>query len=223
MTEDAAQPTQTPKLDHRRLLKLLGGWAAAVLLPGIVTINQPVLVAYVFWGLGFVAALALFIRIARITDTTDLWPWLVASILPWAVNVTVPDIPISIPVFVLAAGLFAGWIFRQASASDRLQHAGVPGTGTVIELIEPKFAGAAVNNGYARRSVRLTVERPDKTKTYQAVLRDLFKVEELPAPGDKIALRIDPEDATRVAAVPVAEPHEPDDEAPMDAEDATEI
>jgi hypothetical protein len=208
VTEDAAQPTQSPKLDHRHLVKLLGGWTAAVLLPGIVTINQPVLVAYVFWGLGFVAALALFIRIARITDTTDLWPWLVASILPWAVNVTVPDVPISIAVFVLAAGLFAGWIFRQASVSDRLQHAGVPGTGTVIELIEPKFAGAAVNNGYVRRSVRLTVERPDKTKTYQAVLRDLFKVEELPAPGDKIALRIDPEDATRVAAVPAAKPDE---------------
>ena len=60
-----------------------------------------------------------------------------------------------------------------------------------------------MNNGYVRRSVRLTVERPDKTKTYEAVLRDLFKVEELPSPGDKIALRIDPEDAKRVAAVPV--------------------
>lgn len=226
MTEDAAQPTQTHRLDQRRLLKLLGGWAAAVLLPGIVTIYQPVLVAYVFWGLGFVAALALFIRIARITDTTDLWPWLVASILPWAVNVTVPDIPISIPVFVLAAGLFAGWIFRQASASDRLQYAGVPGTGTVIELIEPKFTGAAVNNGYARRSVRLTVDRPDKTKTYQAVLRDLFKVEELPAPGDTIALRIDPEDATRVAAVPVAkadEPAEPIEEPSDENETSSEV
>ena len=222
MTEEAAQPTSSPRLDHRRLLKLLGGWAAAVLLPGIVTINQPVLVAYVFWGFGFVASLALFIRIARITDTTDLWPWLVASILPWAVNVTVPDLPISIPVFVLAAGLFAGWIFRQASASDRLQHAGVPGTGTVIELIEPKFTGAAVNNGYVRRSVRLTVERPDKTKTYQAVLRDLFKVEELPAPGDKIALRIDPQDATRVAAVPVAEP-EPHDEPSDEDETSSEV
>jgi hypothetical protein len=226
VTEDAAQPTQSPKLDHRHLVKLLGGWTAAVLLPGIVTINQPVLVAYVFWGLGFVAALALFIRIARITDTTDLWPWLVASILPWAVNVTVPDVPISIAVFVLAAGLFAGWIFRQASVSDRLQHAGVPGTGTVIELIEPKFAGAAVNNGYVRRSVRLTVERPDKTKTYQAVLRDLFKVEELPAPGDKIALRIDPEDATRVAAMPVAKPErepEPHDEPSGEDERNAEV
>jgi hypothetical protein len=194
------------------LLKLLAGWAAAVLIPGSVTINQPVLVAYVFWGIGFVAALALFITIAKITDTTDLWPWLVASTLPWAVNVTVPNIPISIPVFVLAVGLFAGWIFRQASTSDRLQHVGVPGTGTVIALIEPRFTGAAVNNGYVRRSVRLRVERPDKVKTYEAVLRDLFRVEELPAPGDKIALRIDPADATRVAAVPVARPEEPAEE-----------
>ena len=187
-------------------------WAGLILLPGIITINQPVVVAYVFWGLGFFASLVVFIGIARMTQTTELWPWLVASVLPWVVNLAVPANPIYIPVFVIAAGGFAAWIFLRASATDRLLHAGVEGTGIVMEVIEPKMTSAVVNNGYVRRSVRLRVERPDKAKTYEAVLRDLFKVEELPTPGDKIALRIDPEDAKRVAAVPVAKAEEPAEE-----------
>jgi hypothetical protein len=197
------------RLDRRLLLRLLGMWAGLVLLPGIITINQPVVVAYVFWGLGFFAALIVFISIARMTETTDLWPWLVASVLPWVINVAVPANPMYIPVFVVAVGGFAAWIFLRASATDRLQHEGVEGTGIVTEVIEPKMTSAVVNNGYVRRSVRLRVERPDKVKTYEAVLRDLFKVEELPSPGDKIALRIDAEDAKRVVAVPMPKPDEP--------------
>jgi len=200
------------RLDRRLLLRLLGMWTGLVLVPGIITINQPVVVAYVFWGLGFFAALIVFIAIARMTQTTELWPWLVASVLPWVINVAVPANPIYIPVFVVAAGGFAAWIFLRASATDRLQHEGVEGTGIVMEVIEPKMTSAVVNNGYVRRSVRLRVERPDKVKTYEAVLRDLFKVEELPTPGDKIALRIDPEDAKRVAAVPVPKPDQPPEE-----------
>lgn len=194
------------RLDRTRLLKLLSGWSAAILLPGIITINQPVVLAYVIWGIGFFAALALFIVIAKMTQTTDMWPWLFASVMPWVVNLTVPDNPIYIPVYVVAVGVFAARIFLRSSATDRLLHEGIDGTGTVIEVIEPKAIGAVVNNGYVHRSVRLTVERADKTKTYEAVIRDLFKVEDLPSPGDKIPLRIDPEDAKRVAAVPVDKP-----------------
>jgi len=197
------------RLDRRLLLRLLGMWAGLVLLPGIITINQPLVIAYIFWGLGFFASLVVFISIARMTQTTELWPWLVASVLPWVINLAVPANPLYIPVFVVAAGGFAAWIFLRSSAADRLLHEGVEGTGVVVEVVEPKATSAVVNNGYVRRSVRLRVERPDKTKTYEAVLRDLFKVDELPSPGDKIALRIDPEDAKRVAAVPVVKPDEP--------------
>ena len=203
MTEDGVT---AERLDRQRLLKLLVGWCAAVLLPGIAIINQPVMLAYVVWGLGFFVALALFVVIAKMTQTTDLWPWLVASVVPWVVNLSAPNNPMYIPVLVVAVGVFAAWIYLRSSATDRLLHDGVEGTGTVIEVIEPKAINAVVNNGYVRRSVRLTVERPDKTKAYEAVLRDLFKVEELPKPGDKIPLRIDPEDAKRVAAVPVEKP-----------------
>ena len=206
------------RLDRPRLLKLLGGWAAEVLLPGIVTINQPVMLAYVVWGLGFFAALALFVAVAKMTQTTDMSPWLVASVMPWVVNLSVPDNPIYIPIFVVASGVFAAWIFLRSSATDRLLHEGLDGTGTVIEVIEPKAINAVVNNGYVHRSVRLTVERADKTKTYEAVLRDLFKVEELPSPGDKIPLRIDPEDAKRVAAVPVDKPAAPEKDEGQSAE-----
>lgn len=206
MTEASPQTGGTARLDRQLLLRLLVLWTGVVLLPGIITINQRVILAYVVWGLGFFAALGLFITIARMTETTELWPWLVASVLPWVVNLTVPDNPMYIPVLIVAAGVFAAWIYLRSSATDRLLHEGVEGTGTVIEVIEPKAINAQVNNGYVRRSVRLTVERPDKKKTYEAVVRDLFKVGELPVPGDKIPLRIDPEDAKRVAAVPVEKP-----------------
>jgi hypothetical protein len=204
------------RLDRRALLWLLSMWAGLVLLPGIITINQRVVLAYVVWGLGFFAALALFIAIARVTETTELWPWLVASILPWVVNLTVPNNPWYIPVLALAAGGFAAWIFVRASATDRLLHDGVEGMGVVIEVIEPKAVSAVVNNGYVRRSVRVTVERADKIKTYEAVVRDLFKVEELPSPGDRIPLRIDPEDAKHVVMVPPEKPKQPT-EAPTEA------
>jgi hypothetical protein len=119
-------------------------------------------------------------------------------------------------------GVFAAWIYLRSSATDRLIHEGVEGTGTVIEVIEPKAINAVVNNGYVRRSVRLTVERPDKTKTYEAVLRDLFKVDELPAAGDKIPLRIDPEDAKRVAAVKTEKPEKAEEPSaePSDQDEA---
>lgn len=197
------------RLDRRRLLTLLGAWAVSVLLPGIFAIpwagrgmEEFQIPAYVLWGLGFIVQLGLFSIIAKTTGTTDMAPWLAASIVPWIVNLTVPDNPMYIPVLALAVGLFAAWIFLRSAAADRLLHDGVEGTGTVVEVIEPKALNVVVNNGYVRRSVRLTVQRPDKHKTYEAVLRDLFKVEELPKPGDKIALRVDPEDATRVMAVP---------------------
>jgi hypothetical protein len=77
-----------------------------------------------------------------------------------------------------------------------------------------------VNNGYLRRSVRVNVERADKKKMYEAVVRDLFKVDELPSPGDRIPLRIDPEDAKRVVMVPAEKPAQEaaaiPDEAPDD-------
>jgi len=204
------------RLDHRLLRRLLGMWAGFALLPGIVTINQPVVLAYVVWGIGFFAALGLFITIARITQTTDLWPWLVASVLPWLINLAVPANLMYIPVFVAAVGAFVAWIYLRSSAIDRLLHDGLDGTGIVIEVIEPKAINAVVNNGYVRRSVRVTVERADKIKTYEAVVRDLFKVEKLPAPGDRLPLRIDPEDAKRVVMVP---PEKPAAEAPSTSDD----
>lgn len=201
-----------PRLDRRRLLTLLGAWAVAVLLPGIFAIpwagrgmEEFQIPAYVLWGVGFFVQLGLFNTIATMTGATDMAPWLVTSITPWVVNLTVPDNPMYIPVFILGVGLFAAWIYLRTAAADQLLHEGVVGTGTVIEVVEPKAFHVAVNNGYVRRSVRLTVERPDKHKTYEAVVRDLFKVDELPQPGDKVALRVDPEDATRVMADPAVD------------------
>jgi len=213
LTEDGVTEA---RLERQLLRWLLAGWAGLVLLPGVITINQPVVLAYVVWGLGFFAALALFIAIARMTATTELWPWLVASILPWVVNLAVPDSPIYIPVLAAAAGGFAAWIYVRSSAVDRLLHDGLEGTGVVIEVIEPKAVSAVVNNGYVRRSVRVTVERVDKIKTYEALVRDLFKVEDLPSPGDRIPLRIDPQDAKHVVMVP---PDKPAAEAPTTSDD----
>ena len=90
-------------------------------------------------------------------------------------------------------------------------------------LVEPKAINTVVNNGYLRRSVRVTVERADKKKTYEAVVRDLFKVDELPSPGDRIPLRIDPEDAKRVVMVPAEKPaHEATSPADDTDDDASE-
>ena len=198
------------RLDRRQLLNLLVAWEGAVLLPGILAIpwagrglDEFQIPAYVLWGLGFLIQLFLFTVIAKLSGTTQMWAWAFTSVVPWVVNLTVPDNPMYIPVFVVAVGVFAAWIFLRSTATDRLLHDGLDGTGVVIEVVEPKAIKTVVNNGYVRRSVRVTVERADKKKTYEAVVRDLFKVEELPSSGDRIRLRIDPEDAKRVVMVPV--------------------
>jgi hypothetical protein len=201
------------RLDRVRLRNLLAIWAASVLLPGIIAIpwagrglEEFQIPAYLLWGLGFLAQLFLFTAIAKVSETTQMWAWILTSVLPWVINLTVPDNPQYIPVFVVAVGVFAAWIYLRSSATDRLLHDGLDGTGVVIEVVEPKAINTVVNNGYVRRTVRVTVERADKKKTYEAVVRDLFKVDELPSPGDRIPLRIDPEDAKRVVMVPVEEP-----------------
>ncbi|MFL6089802.1 MAG: hypothetical protein ACJ71Z_06660 [Aeromicrobium sp.] len=217
MTEVPLQADDAGRLDHRQLVTLLCLWAVAAILPGIITVNQRVLLAYAVWGVGFVAALVLFMKIAQITRTTELWPWLVASILPWVVDLTVTHSPFFVPVLMIGAGVFAWWIFRRSTIADRLLHDGVAGTGTVIEVIEPKSAGVAVNNGFLRRSIRVSVARPDKAIAYEAVLRDLFREDQLPKPGDTIDLRVDPEDAMRVMRAPTDKAEEPDEPNAVDA------
>lgn len=206
------------RLDRRQLLNLLVAWAGAVLLPGILAIpwagrglEEFQIPAYVVWGLGFLIQLVLFTAIARLSGTTQMWAWAFTSVVPWVVNLTVPDNPMYIPVFVVAVGVFAAWIFLRSAATDRLLHDGLDGTGVVIEVVAPKGINTVVNNGYVRRSVRLNVERADKKKTYEAAIRELFKVDELPSPGDRIPLRIDPEDAKRVVMVPAKKAKDPTD------------
>jgi hypothetical protein len=207
------------RLDRRQLLNLLVAWAGAVLLPGIVAIpwagrglEEFQIPAYVLWGAGFLVQLFLFTAIAKLSATTQMWAWAFTSVVPWVVNLTVPDNPMYIPVLVVAVGVFAAWIFLRSSATDRLLHDGLHGTGVVIEVVEPKTLNPVVNNGYVRRTVRVTVERADKKKAYETVLRDLFKAEELPSRGDRIPLRIDPEDAKRVVMVPARKSVTPADE-----------
>lgn len=230
--EVASGGVPADRLDRRKLLNLLVMWAAAVLLPGILAIpwagrgrEEFQIPAYVFWVVGFLIQLFVFTAIAKLTETTQMSAWIFISVVPWVVNLTVPDNPMYIPVLVIAVGVFAAWVFLRSSATDRLVHDGLDGTGVVVEVIEPKAINAVVNNGYVRRSVRVTVERADKIKTYEAVVRDLFKVDELPSPGDRLPLRIDPEDAKRVVLVPVEKPVETSsksDEASTDESDEGE-
>ena len=231
MTDDG-ETTSVPaeRLDRVQLRNLLVIWAAAVLLPGIIAIpwagrglEEFQVPAYLLWGLGFIAQLFVFTAVAKVSETTQMWAWIFTSVLPWVINLSVPDNPQYIPVFVIAVGAFAAWIYLRSSATDRLLHEGLDGTGVVIEVVEPKAINTVVNNGYLRRSVRVTVERADKKKTYEAVVRDLFKVDELPSPGDRIPLRIDPEDAKRVVMVPAEKPaHEATSPADDTDDDASE-
>jgi hypothetical protein len=229
VTADDHPKTETPRLDPRQLLTLLGWWAGAVLVPGIIAIpwagrgrEEFQIPAYVLWGLGYLAQMVIFAVVAKITRTTELWAWLVASVLPWMVDLISPDNPMYISVFILAVGLFAAWIYLRSMAADRLLHDGIPGTGTVLGVIEPRFASLAVNNGYIRRSVRVSVSRPDKALEYDAVLRDLFREDELPKPGDTIELRVDPEDAMRIAWYQQPSAKEPADRAAVEASAETD-
>lgn len=183
----------------RRIHLLLAAWCVLLLAPGIfealgnVTLNGTLAT---FWVVGYLAQFGVFMWIMNLVgDQKVLW-WFIASLFPWAVDWTVPVSPWFLLLWVAAVVAVAAWIGQSTQHAKSLQEQGVRATGVVLEVLKP-WMNVVINNVYIRRRVRLRIEREDRTPAYEGILKGLFMLGEIPSPGDRIALRVDPANPQR--------------------------
>jgi hypothetical protein len=180
----------------RRLYLLLAAWCVLVLAPGVfeffghVTLNGPL--AFV-WVAGYLAQFGIFLWIMNLVPDQKIFWWFMASLLPWAVDWSVPSSPWFLLLGAVAAVATAVWIGRFTQQVKSLQEQGIRATGVVLEVLKPFMKmNVVINNVYIQRLLRLRIQRQDGMPAYEGILKGLFMLGEIPSVGEHIALRIDP-------------------------------
>jgi putative oligomerization/nucleic acid binding protein len=178
----------------RRIHLLLAAWCVLVLAPGFfevggnVTLNGSLAAV---WIVGYLVQFGIFLWIMNLVgDQKVLW-WFVASLLPWAVDWSVPSSPWFLLLWAAVAIAVAAWIGLSTQRAKSLQEQGIRATGEVLEVLKP-WMNVVINNVYIRRRLRLRIRRDDGTPAYEAIFKGLFMLGEIPSVGDRIALRVDP-------------------------------
>ena len=168
------------------------------------------------WVLGYLAQFAIFMWIMNIVGKQKVLWWFVASLLPWAIDWTVPVSPLFALLWFSVTIAIAAWIALVAQRAQSLKQHGIRATGTVLEVLKP-WMNMVINNVYIKRKVRLRIEREDGVPPYEGILNGLFMLGEIPSPGDRMPLLVDPAnpqhfeydegtDPARVASVAAAAP-----------------
>jgi hypothetical protein len=149
------------------------------------------------WIVGYLAQFGVFMWLMNVAGSQNFLWWFAASLLPWAIDWTLPVSPLfGLLWFPLAIGM-AVWIGAGARSDESFRERAVHATGVVLEVIQPAF-NVVINNVYIKRKVRLRVERADRTPRYEGVLNGLFMLGEIPSVGDRLALLVDPQNPQRI-------------------------
>jgi Short C-terminal domain len=178
----------------RRLYSLLIGWCVLVLAPGVfelsgnVTLNGSLALV---WIIGYLAQFGIFLWIMNLVPEQKILWWFIASLLPWAVDWSVPSSPWFLLLGAVVAGAVAVWIGRFTRQVKSLQEQGIRATGVVLEVLKP-WMNVVINNVYIQRRLRLRIQRQDGMPAYEGILKGLFMLGEIPSVGEHIALRVDP-------------------------------
>lgn len=178
----------------RKLYSVLTLWCALLLAPGVyeafgnVTLNGTLAAV---WIVGYLVQFGVFMWIMNLVgDQKILW-WFVASMLPWAVDWSVPTSPWFLLLCAAVAIATAFWMGQSTARAQSLQQRGIHATGTVLELFKP-WMNVVINNVYIRRRLRLRIQRQDGSPPYEGILKGLFMLGEIPSVGDSLSLRVDP-------------------------------
>jgi hypothetical protein len=182
----------------RKLYSLLTVWCVLLLAPGIVEVlaridTRSSIPGYLagLWIVGYLAQFGVFMWIMNLVgDQKVLW-WFIASLLPWAVDWTVPVSPWFLPLCAAVAVAVAAWIGQFTRRAQSLQQRGIRATGVVLEVLKP-WMNVVINNVYIRRRLRLRIQRQDGSPAYEGILKGLFMLGEIPSVGDHLSLRVDP-------------------------------
>lgn len=153
------------------------------------------------WILGYLSQFGVFMWIMNVAGNqeviwrTILW-WFSASLLPWALDWTPPGSFLSLVWYAVAIGV-ACWIAFAARQSESFRERAVRARGVVLEVFKPMM-NVVINNVYIKRKLRLRIEREDGAPAYEATWNGLFMLGEIPSPGDRIPVMVDPANPQRV-------------------------
>lgn len=153
------------------------------------------------WIVGYLVQFGVFMWIMKLVDNQDviwrtvLW-WFAASMLPWALDWSPQGSLLQLLWYAVAIG-FACWIGLVARRTESFRERAVRATGVVLEVLKPMM-NVVINNVYIKRKVRLRIKRSDGAPEYEATWNGLFMLGEIPSPGDRIPIVIDPSNPQRV-------------------------
>ena len=150
------------------------------------------------WLVGYLAQFGIFLWLMNIVKEQRILWWFPASLLPWAIDWTVPVSPWFILLWLPATIAMAYWIYVVTQRAESLEEHGIRASGTVLEVLKPKM-NVVINNVYIKRKVRLRIEREDGVPAYEGVLNGLFMLGAIPSAGDRMALLVDPANPQRFA------------------------
>ena len=172
----------------RKLYSVLTLWCVLLLAPGVyeafgnVTLNGTLAAV---WIVGYLVQFGVFMWIMNLVgDQKVLW-WLVASLLPWAVDWSVPSSPWFLLLCAAAAIATAFWIGQSTARAQSLQQRGIRATGTVLEVLKP-WMNVVINDAYIQRRLRLRIQRQDGSPAYEGIFKGLFMLGEIPSVGDRL-------------------------------------
>jgi hypothetical protein len=178
----------------RKLYSLLSAWCVLLLAPGVfeafgnVTLNGTLAAV---WIVGYLVQFGIFMWIMNLVGEQKVLWWFIASLVPWAVDWTVPSSPWLLLPWAAVAIAVAVWIGRFSSRALALQQRGIRATGVVLEVFKP-WMNVVINNVYIRRRLRLRIQLQDGAPPYEGIFKGLFMLGEIPSVGDRLALRVDP-------------------------------
>jgi hypothetical protein len=144
------------------------------------------------WVVGYLLQFAVFFVIGRKSPHYPMLGWFLASIMPFAADWSAPASWWALVVCAAIVVGYATWLTWSVYAFDRLMRDGVRARAVVIEVKRPLF-NTVINNAYIRRTLRLRIERPDGTAPYEATIKGKFMFGEIPAPGARMSVMIDPQ------------------------------
>ena len=152
------------------------------------------------WIAGYLAQFGFFMWIMKLVGQDVLWQtliwWFSGSLLPWALDWTPLHSPL-FPVWYLVGIGIAVWIALAARNTESFNARAVRATGVVLEVFQPMM-NVVINNVYIKRKLRLRIERADGAPAYETTWNGLFMLGEIPSPGDRIPMRVDPANPQRV-------------------------
>lgn len=162
---------------------------------GDVTASEGIVIV---WVISFLAQVAVLLLLTRPAGHLRAWWLFMGSLLPWVVNY---GSPYSYGVAILLLGVAALAAVAVAVTAVRtigLDEGGRLVTARIVREV-PTRMRTVVNNIYVRRKVELEIPTADGTGTYRGVLPMLYEMGLWPTEGDKVRLRVDPDNPKRFA------------------------